>query len=84
MKVETKELLCIAGEWVCETAIGYAGGILAREYILPKCIAKGEKVFALGGVYAAGWLIGRRFAKEFYKFCDQTFDMDLYDQIYDK
>lgn len=72
---------CVMAEQVCEVLIGGASAIILNKTVTPKCNGLETIVVTLGsGVL--GWMVGRGFAKKFYKFCDDTFDTEFEDGGY--
>lgn len=78
--METKEKVCIAVEIASELAMGAAISILQRKFVDPH-LSKGEKILVDIGTMPAAWMLGRSFAKMWYKFCDAAFDTDFEDVI---
>lgn len=78
MKTETK---CLIAEAVGEVMLGGAIGVGLVNHVYPKCDNKTEKVVMTLGTMVGGWMIGRAWAKTFYKFCDGVFDVDFEDII---
>lgn len=72
---------CVIAEQVCEGLIGGAIGVVLCKTVIPKCNGFEATVVALG-TGALGWMIGRDFAKKFYKFCDNTFETEFEDEGY--
>lgn len=75
----TIEKKCEIAEQVCEFTLGAAIGIVTTGCVLPKCKNGLEKAVVMLGTGIGGWMIGRSFAKQFYKFCDVVFDTDFSD-----
>lgn len=67
---------CVIAEQVCEGLIGGAIAIVLGKTVIPKCDGFEATVVTLG-TGALGWMVGRGFAKKFYKFCDDTFDTEF-------
>lgn len=77
----TTETKCVVAEQVCEGLMGLAAGTVVANYIIKHdCNAVEATVLTLGAMIAQ-WSVGRAFGKQFYKFCDNTFDTDFKDVI---
>lgn len=72
---------CVVAEQVCEVLIGGASAIILNKTVIPKCNGLETIVVGLGGS-VLGWMVGRGFAKQFYKFCDATFDTEFKEEGY--
>lgn len=75
-----KETKCVLAEATCELVLGAAIGVGLNKFVLPKCDAI-EKVVVTAGTCVGGWMLGRGFAKQFYKFCDYAYGTDFSDII---
>lgn len=71
-----REMLCVTGELVGELVVGNAIGIVANNVILPKCDRTVDKIGVVLGTMVVSWMIGREWAKKYYKWCDHTFHTD--------
>lgn len=70
--MENKDLKkYVVAEQVCEVLIGGAMGIVLCKTVIPKCNTIESIVVAAGSGLVSG-LVGREFAKKFYKFCDSV------------
>ena len=78
MKTETK---CMIAETVGELMLGGAVSIVLQNHVYPECDNKTEKVIVTLGTMVGSWMLGRAWAKTFYKFCDGVFDADFEDII---
>lgn len=78
MKKETK---CKIGEVVGEVVLGLAVGVVTDNIVYPKCNNKIEKIAVTLGTGVGSWMLGRAWAKTYYKFCDEVFDTDFEDVI---
>lgn len=76
----TKEEKCMIAETIGEAILGAAIGVCLDKTVMPKCNGCEKAVVALGTA-VGGWMIGRSFAKTFYKFCDGVFDTEFEDAI---
>lgn len=72
---------CVIAEQVCEVLIGGASAIILNKTVTPKCNGLETIVVGLGSS-VLGCMVGRSFAKKFYKFCDDTFDTEFEDDGY--
>lgn len=75
------EVKCIIAEGIGEIMLGGAIGVGLVNHVYPKCESNTEKVIMTLGTMVGGWMIGRAFGKQFYKFCDSTFNTDFEDII---
>lgn len=73
METEQK---CKIAEQIGEFVLGMAVGAVLNNTVLPKC-NKFEKAIVVTGAGISSWMLGRTFAKHFYKFCDAAFDTDF-------
>lgn len=78
-----KETKCMIGEQVGEALIGGAMSVVITKTIFPKLNGFGEKFVVTAGSGVGAWIIGRAWAKSWFKFCDQVFDTDFED-VYEK
>ena len=76
----TKEKKCYYAEMIGEALMGAAVATCINKTVMPKCNGC-EKIAVTLGAAVGGWMIGRSFAKTFYKFCDEVFDTDFSDTI---
>lgn len=76
-----KETMCKVGEVAGEVILGLATGVAVENIVYPKCNNKLEKVAVTLGTGIGSWMIGRVWAKHYYKFCDVVFDTDFEDMI---
>ena len=74
-----KETKCMIGEQIGEVIIGGSMGIITKNMILPHCDTVCEKIIVSLGAGLGGFVIGRKWAKQWFKFCDATFDTDFED-----
>ena len=81
--MNTKEKRCVVAEQICEALIGGAIGVVVSNNVLPKCNNIVEKTIVVLGTGVAGFALGRKFAKGFYKYCDAQFGTELGDVIDD-
>lgn len=73
MNVKTK---CVIAENIGEALIGGAVGICLNKTIIPKC-NKFETLVVIGGAAIGAGIVGNKFGKGFYKFCNDVFDTDF-------
>ena len=77
----TTETKCVVAETVCEGLMGLAAGTVIANYAIKHdCNAVETTVLTLGAMVVQ-WSVGRAFAKQFYKYCDNSFGTDFKDVI---
>ena len=76
-----KETACVVGEFVGEVVLGAALGTAVNKTIMSKCDNPVEKGVIYLGTLVGGWMVGRVWAKQWYKFCDAAFDTDFEEVI---
>lgn len=74
-----KEVKCMIGEQIGEVLIGGAIAVIVDKTVFPKLDKVGEKLIVSAGACVAAWMIGREWAKKWFKFCDVTCDTDFED-----
>lgn len=77
----TTESKLMIAETIGEGLIGGAIGVVVVNNILPECDNKHDKVLVTAGGIIVSWLLGRKFAKEFYEWGDAVFDTDMSDNF---
>lgn len=84
MDDEKKQALCSIGEMTCEALIGGAIGVAVGKFIQCTNCTKGQSIVVTLGSALGAWLIDKKFAKEYYKACDNILGTDLVDLYYDE
>lgn len=74
-----KEVKCLLAEQVGEVILGGSLALILDKTVLPKCDNGAEKLLVTAGGMIGGWMLGREWAKKWYKFCDSAFDTDFED-----
>ena len=73
-----KEAKCVLAEQVGEVFIGATIATCVEKVVFPHC-NPAEKLVVGVGTMIGSWMVGRAWAKQFYKFCDAAFDTDFED-----
>ena len=79
-----KQTLCSIGEMACECIIGGAIGVASGKFIQRTNCTKGQGLVVTLGSALGAWLIGRKFAKEYYRVCDDQLGTDFIDLYYNE
>ena len=74
-----KETKCVIGEQIGEVLIGGAIAIVVDKTIFPKLDGFRDEFIVTAGTIVGTWMIGRAWAKSWFKFCDAVFDTDFED-----